>query len=255
MIGRTSFQLPDGKILHLESDASDHIFKQLFWKGIMGYEYESIIIYYEIAKKCQTIIDIGANIGYFSLIGGIASDKGKVIGFEPLPKAYDVFKNNIKLNKLSNVIPEFFAITNYNGNTKLYAPKGDIPMSSSIVKGFREEVLNYNVPAITLDTYCKNKNFKRIDMIKIDIEGGEYFALEGMKDILSSHEPIIICEILGGSNTHKIQKLLKDNNYNYFLITNRGLEKMEIIQKNINYLNYLFAKKSHYSLIKKYVHN
>ena len=104
-----------------------------------------------MAKKSNIVFDVGANIGYYSLLAAISNKEAKVFAFEPVPRIYEYLNHNIELNRLSNVITSCSAVTNFDDEITLYIPAGNIPTATAILEGFREAEEELKVPAITLD--------------------------------------------------------------------------------------------------------
>lgn len=132
----------------------------------------------------NTVLDIGANIGYYTLImSKLVGSTGKVYAFEPEPKNFEILKKNIELNKLDNVILEQKALSNIDGVTYLELSKdsGQHRLSDHGVK----------VESISLDSYFGEGE---IDFIKMDAEGSEYKILKGMKNVLKNKNLKIVTE-------------------------------------------------------------
>ena len=133
----------------------------------------------------MTIAEVGANIGYYALMeASIIGNKGKIYAIEPFPPNYELLKKNIELNSYGDIVDlHNIAISNEPGITKLYLnDKHNLcnMLESGNCEGFVE------VETKTLDDFIKGK--KLPDMIRMDIEGYEYYVLEGMKKTLKDCE-------------------------------------------------------------------
>jgi len=146
----------------------------------------------ENLKEGDTFLDIGAGIGYYTVLTSkIVGDKGKVIAFDPDPQYFQFIQKNLKENGCNNVILFQKAVLNRTGKTKFY-------LYDAIGRNRVEEV-NYflsdfevrnciEVETVRIDDVVNEK----IDFIKIDIEGSQYLALEGMKNLISRNPQVKI---------------------------------------------------------------
>jgi len=172
-----------------------------FWKKLENYEYEfnCIEYLYNIIKEGQTIIDVGAWMGpYTMFFSQIVKEHGKVIAFEPDTIAFKILKENIKENNLPNVCAEKLLISNNNEKVGLISRYmfGDgmsFIKSKSFLKESKREII---VNSITLDEYCKIHNIFP-DGIKIDVEGSEKLVIEGCKEIINKYNPWVMLEFHG----------------------------------------------------------
>ena len=165
-----------------------------------------------ITSKLKTndcFIDIGSNIGYFSLLASIlVKMNGRVIAFEPIKKLYKQIKFSKKINSYNNIKIYNFGLSDKNIKEKIYLQEKNIASSSiykknilnfSFYKGFifkklfeKKNLIKFeNIVLKKLDNLIKCK----VDFIKIDVEGEEYPALLGMKQILKKYKPKLIIEI------------------------------------------------------------
>ncbi len=134
----------------------------------------------------MNVFDLGANFGWFSLIfSKLVGSSGHVYAFEADPTLIKTINDNVKLNNLDNVtvipkaisnksqVGEFSLNETYDTRSQLGAksPKGKI----------------IKIETISLDEFCDENNIKQVDFIKMDIEGSEPKAIEGMKKIISSN--------------------------------------------------------------------
>ncbi len=137
----------------------------------------------KIVKPGMTIIDVGANIGYYALIEAKAG--AKVFAIEPSEKNFEMLKKNIEINELQQKISvSKLAISDKEGEEKFYLV-GAYNRNSLIPSGNN----SINVKTISLDYYFKKEKIKKADLIRMDIEGAELKALNGMKNILSKNPP------------------------------------------------------------------
>ncbi len=138
-------------------------------------------------KKGMTVVDAGANIGYYTLLlSRLVGPKGLVHAFEPGKENFELLKKNVELNKYKNTKLNRAALSNKEGAIKLYLSETN-PQDHRIVKD-KETRKFEKVSAVTLDKYFGKKN--NVDFIKMDIQGAEILALEGAKKILSSSKKL-----------------------------------------------------------------
>lgn len=173
---------------------AEWIQQHIFLFGV--YEKNTVSLIQQKLPKDGVFIDIGANIGCHSLIAAEQAGKlGQVHAFEAIQSTFQAFKKNIELNDFKNIHANHLAIYNKETTIELFLGNAD-NMGMSSVYG-RNEISSQKetVQAITLDSYIENNQITRVDFIKIDIEGSELTALNGMKNTLSTFKPILLIEI------------------------------------------------------------
>ncbi|MGP8215293.1 MAG: FkbM family methyltransferase [Bacteroidia bacterium] len=255
--GIIRFGLPNGKKVKIYSRGDDFVSTQAFWKGYDGYEGPSVRLYYHLAAKSSVIIDIGANVGYYTLIGAGANNNASVYAFEPVPAIYERLEKNIGLNNYKNAVPINSAIGNSEIPLKFYLPntKG-MAHAGSTKKGWASDTIEIEVKSYSLDNFKSTQGIKRIDLVKMDCEFHEVEALNGMQSILKTDKPLIIMEVLfpegKESKGHfennyylEIERIMKENGYYFYLISETALIRLDSLEYNPDERNYLFsAKKS-----------
>lgn len=167
----------------------------------------------ELEKKNDVFIDVGANLGAYTL--NLSDHFRKIVSFEPLPVASHILRANVMINNIKNCNIVDKAVGNFNGKAVLNLDPKDTGKSSLIKK--ENHLGEYEVDIVTLDSYFSN--FRDISMIKIDVEGSELEVLEGAKLILNKQHPIIQFEldnINNNDSASKILKLLKSFGYSRF---------------------------------------
>lgn len=138
-------------------------------------------------------VDIGANIGFFSLLmATCVGPSGAVWAFEPIPATNQRLRQNVAMNRITTITVRNEAIAEDNADRLIYSGTTD----HSGVAGFRPVVgsmQSQTVPVRRL-TSCLPPG-TRPRLIKIDVEGAEFLVLEGMRDLLDTHKPDIVLEM------------------------------------------------------------
>jgi len=158
---------------------------------------------YPITRLLETIIttstvffDVGANVGFFSLLASTKCDH--VYAFEPLPSNLKRLARNMEINGLQNVTVIERAVGDHAGRATLYVPESDNSGLASLNASVGGKALE--VPLITLDGFVRERELKQIDVMKIDIEGAEVLAFEGARELLTRNDaPDVIFEAHPGS--------------------------------------------------------
>lgn len=147
----------------------------------------------KIVKEGMTAVDIGANIGYFTiLLSKLVGPNGRVISFEPNPNSFSILKRNIMENKLDNVLPVQKAVTNYEGKTKLYVSTDN--HGDNRIFGFQIEETDENRHEIIVDTTFLDRELlnEKIDVMKIDAQGSELHIMEGGTETIQKNRALKI---------------------------------------------------------------
>lgn len=190
---------------------------------ILGYENGETKLFENHINEGDVVIDIGANIGYYTLIAAkLVGKNGKVYAFEPEPINFSFLKKSVGINNYKNAVCEQKAVSNKTGVTRLFVNKRSI-LSYSIVMGGMDYI---DIETVKLDDYFKDKNSK-VNIIKVDIEGAEALALEGMQKILNENRSIkIFSEFFPSAIS--ISGIPPEDYLN--MLTNAGFSIYEIIE-------------------------
>ena len=230
---KSDFAIVQGNKMFL--DPGDSL--DLSIRGVYG-ELDTEIVKNEI-KSGDTVVDVGANIGYYTLIfAKLVGNTGKVIAFEPEPKNFKILKKNISINKLTNVILEQKIVSNKNEKTKLFLANSGIV--GHHINPTKNSTNFIEVDSVTLDDYFLTNNIsKKINFLKIDVEGAEIKVLEGAKTILRNDKIKIFTEFNRlaieklGVKPEKFLSLLTENNFKFFL---PNYKTNNISETNVNEL-------------------
>lgn len=153
------------------------------------YEEGTTRVFRDTIKRGMTVVDIGAHIGYFTLVAAeLVGREGKVFAFEPEPRNFSLLKRNVDLNGYKNTVLVNSAVSNEAGIVNLYLDSTDSGCNSL----FSNERSQGSTPVAvtTLDDFVPDD--VTIDFVKIDIEGTEEKALQGMERTLSKGDAKVL---------------------------------------------------------------
>jgi len=160
------------------------------------YEMATTKLFRQIIKPGMVVVDIGANIGYFTLLAAeLVGSSGRVLAFEPESENYSLLQTNIQLNTFSNIRPIEAAVSNESGSTQLFLSAMDNGSHSIYGAAARGVSGSRSVATTTLDTYLEMEGWPNVDLVKIDVEGAETKVLDGMQSLCDrSHDLNLIIE-------------------------------------------------------------
>lgn len=163
---------------------------QLLFKGV--HEPLTTDLFKKILLPGDAVIDVGANIGYFSLLSSsIIGSSGKVFAFEPDVNNLKAFRNNVELNKFNNIMIHPVAVSDYQGSADLHLTKDEDAKHSLIKTAYHTNMVKVTVD--TIDNLIDSK--LPIKLIKTDTEGNDIAVLTGAKNtIMTNHNISVIVE-------------------------------------------------------------
>ncbi|HRZ49576.1 MAG TPA: FkbM family methyltransferase, partial [Bacteroidales bacterium] len=206
--------------IRVQVDLDDWIQKQIFFFGSYLLEQQETRYWCKSVKQGEIILDIGANIGYYSLlaskrIGG----RGRIYAFEAAPETFKKLSANIQRNEIENVVAYNLAIADFRGTIDLHIADTRNSGMSSIAAFAEESGQTVTVPTDTIDNFVNDNSVDRIDRVKIDVEGAEMLVLKGMENTLRKFKPVIHIELIdsrlrdAGSSLAELWAFLLDLGY------------------------------------------
>lgn len=196
----------------------------------------------DLSFEGKTVYDIGAHIGIYTLFFARAVGlTGTVIAFEPNPDNYYELIENIKINNFQNVVVKRIAVGSDRGEAILWTPVLHTSKGSICEENKQQMLSNYKkikrfkVEVNSID-YLVERNYKKPDFIKIDVEGAEIDVLQGAKRTLRLYKPKLFIEIHGSDlrkwsdNARTIINFLTDMGYTIY-----GTESKEILNNSSTY--------------------
>lgn len=166
-----------------------------------SFEADILQVFVGLIRPGSVILDIGANVGLYSLLGSeLVGSEGRILAFEPEPNTYAALLKNLSVNRIHNVSALPMALSDSNGLVELAVPEevkakfeyGDSYLS---MKPADADKSTAPIPCRRLDDVLEELNILKVDVIKIDVEGAEYLCLSGANRLLNGvHKPVILLE-------------------------------------------------------------
>jgi FkbM family methyltransferase len=162
----------------------DLVQSRIYYTGVWEPSLTAIIA--DRLAPGDVFIDIGANVGYFTVLAGqLVGDSGKVIAIEASPRIHDRLCENVRLNGLSNVVAHNCAVAEHDGTATVYsAPETNVG-STSLIPSAWADIPESSVETHPLDHIVSDEELRSARMIKIDIEGLEGPVLRSLAPRLS----------------------------------------------------------------------
>jgi FkbM family methyltransferase len=193
--------------------------KGYWWKGRKR-EEESMLASQRLLRPGDTAIEVGGHIGYLSSwFAHLVGPGGKLLVFEPSDDNYAYLAPNLAPMPWAEI--DRHGISDFEGTATFYVEKltgqnnsllkdYDIFDKNAAIAGVTAVRTEVSIEVTTLDAACRAHSLTP-DFIKIDIEGAEYTALQGMGDVLRTHRPVIFIEIT--KNIPECLELFADAGY------------------------------------------
>lgn len=176
-------------------------------------------LFKKIVKPGMTVVDIGANFGYYTLLAAkLVGGQGKVYAFEPELNNFELLLRNIKINEYDNIVPVKKAISDETGQIKLFTDEYNLAAASFSEKNMPVQKSGFEeVDKIRLDDFFNQGT--HIDFMKIDVQGAEGLLVDGAKNLLKKNDLKILIEFwptgLKNLGTEPMQFLEKLKNFGF----------------------------------------
>ncbi|PTX60905.1 FkbM family methyltransferase [Kordia periserrulae] len=245
----------------LKTNQTSYISRELFWDGAMNFEYTPVFV--GLIQKVAVFLDIGANIGYYSILGSTVNSHLTTYAFEPALGARTYLDENVKINHFSNrIFVESYALMDHPGEidffeirNKKYPAIYNLSGEHNIGTKTYKLSNKIRVEATTLDAYFSNHDINALDIIKLDTEGAEGLILKGAKTVIERYQPIIICEVLFDRIEKELEKIMRQHEYVFYAHTDEGLRLIDTLirEKDDGVRNVFFTPKSKQQLLEEWI--
>lgn len=235
--GHFRIKLDNTHTIWFNCNPTSFLGRLLFWGGAEAFEYKTIRIFRELITRADVFLDIGSNIGYYSMVASSYKPGIKIWAFEPLPAAVKYLKKNIQDNHFTNITVVQKALSLEKGALTFYAVKNSkferiedhLSGDGTINPDNAGKGEQFQVETITLDDFVRESGIERVDFIKIDTEASEHLVFSSGLGLLKNHRPIIQCEIIPGLIETELEKIFSGLDYLYFKTLETGLVQVSTL--------------------------
>jgi FkbM family methyltransferase len=223
------------------------------------YESTDAEMIYKLVNNGDVVLDIGANIGWYSMSLAKRNPASHIHAFEPVPSTFGMLETNVMLNKVSNIRCYNMGFSEVNKTSDFFVSNAT-SVSSSAKNISGSDVKKVSCQLKKMDDFLLGSGLV-IDFIKCDVEGAELFVFEGGIEVLRTQQPIVFSEMLRkwtavyGYSPNDIIELFASLGYRTYFIDKSGyLKSIERITEDTIQTNFTFLhKKKHISQIENLV--
>lgn len=247
----------------LHTNQTSYVTQELFLNGSEKYEFTPL--FEHLISQSKVFFDIGANIGYFTILGGKINTDTQIFAFEPSIGPLHYLHKNIAENNLKNVQIISKAVAQLDGkldfydviSTKYTWIKHNLSGSNSLqnLHG-KSKSKHYQVEVTTLDTVVNDFHLSHLDLIKIDTECTEHEIIESSLDIINKFQPIIICEVYDVISEQMQFCINKMDNYIVYQYKNATLlriKNLKDVSEDRNDRNFVFTPASKLEILTQFI--
>jgi len=191
----------------------------------------------QLIKPGNKVVEVGTCWGRHTvLISKLVGKHGIIHAFEPVESLVKMTQKNLKLNGCVNIIINNLALSNYYGERKIFVPKNRF-LFASLSKGFEDENSEMVCRVTTLNKYLETNNIYDIDIVKIDIEGGEMDFIKGASHLFGKDtKPLVIMEVFPHAlkkfncSVEAIFEAMKEYGYKSYVAQGHRLIPLHVVQ-------------------------
>ena len=206
--------------MRMTCDLKDHIQRQIYFRG--AYEPIEAYLFQLMLRPGMVVIDAGANVGQYTLVAaGVVGPHGQVHAFEPVPTTFQLLVAHVRENGIADTVQTNKMALWHRVETLSLCLGADMVGNAGSytigrLSGAVDTVTSSGVP---LDDYVTATGLQHVEFIKMDVEGAEWFALQGAVNVISRWRPTMLVEInrhacrLLGYEPEKIWDFLRPYGY------------------------------------------
>ncbi|HEX2073282.1 MAG TPA: FkbM family methyltransferase [Geodermatophilus sp.] len=229
----STFRLSDNPDLAFVA-AESLVLAQLYWYGEAGWEPELLPWWRHFCRSSEAVLELGANVGYFTVQAGRAAPGVRHVAVEPHPFSAQICRANLALNEVTSVeLLAAAAVADPRASTvRLLVPADQLatptvaflPSDTELPAAMARRVTTaLDVPAVDV-----RRLLDGVDLVKLDVEGQEHTLLAACREHLRERRPVFFVEVLPG--TGKLRSLLAElcvqDGYRCYVATRQGLVEL-----------------------------
>lgn len=225
----------DGVILRFPRNVGVNYCSTIWWKGVNGYEPNTWRVLRYFLQRAKHFLDVGSNIGFYSVLAKKVNPQINVDAFEPIPTIYQRNIGFHKANGLDSSRIWNIALGSKDGETEIYVPVDDTAIEETSAATLRQDSWQSRKPSsqrmrvvvAKLDTFLQQRDLALPMIIKIDVEDYEAQVLQGAATTIKTLKPIMICEMLPRAHGNiETYNFLEQCDYSAFGVCKNGLFRM-----------------------------
>lgn len=209
------------------------------------YEGEDFDMVLRLVEDGATVLDIGGNVGWYSMNIAKARPKATVLTFEPIPRTYAYLLRNLEMNRIGNVRPHNFGFSDGERDIAFYYdPEGSGNSSMAHLSG-GGRVAEVVARVRRLDDFMAETG-RKADFLKVDVEGAELLVFRGGVEAIRRDRPVIFSELLRkwtasfGYHPNEVLSLLKEIGYRCFTAGGGRLQEIAAMDEGTVETNFFF---------------
>jgi len=217
-----------------------------------SYEPQETRVMDFLVKGSKEILDVGANIGWFSIRFAKENPLAKVYAFEPMPVSYSFLQRNIAANGLGlQIVPYNYGLSEKSGSFDFFIAPTSGTNASLLNVAEVEDAKKVTGLTMTMDQWCSNQGIKP-DFIKCDVEGAELLVFRGGRETLLKDRPVVFAELLRkwskpfGYHPNDMIEFFRNLDYVCFAVGPAGVRKINEINDETIETNYAFVHTRHH---------
>lgn len=210
-----------------------------------GYETEELSLCRALLPRGGVFVDVGANIGWYAAHLAALDRSARVYAFEPVPTSRGFLARTVARNGLDNVTVEPMAVSDREGELTLYVDETIAGAASEHPTAYAQSSSAVRARSTTLDAYFAG-GAARLDLVKLDVEGGELAALRGARSVIARDRPAVFCEMLRrharafGYHPNDIIALMSAEGYACFRVSGGRLRAFAAMDDDTVETNFFF---------------
>jgi len=203
--------------------------------GFSKSKYAELYFTQKIVNEGDTVLDIGANLSYYSyFLAKKIGNSGVLLAVEPIPLFAEIWRKNMSKYKTENIKLFNCAL----GSEETEAVTMSIPIVNGVVRHgltkvdgqkneeVHEKLLEFKVPMHIGDELLLGENLSQLDYLKCDVEGYEQFVMPSLKNTISKFKPLIQIELNGKENRENVVDFLLPLNYSIYILVEHHLKQI-----------------------------
>jgi FkbM family methyltransferase len=227
------FRLVDAPELEFVA-VDSQVLEQLYWAGEQGWEPELLPWWRSFCREATSVLELGANVGYFAVQGGRAAPAARYVAVEPHPLSARICRTHLALNAVTSVeVVEAAAVAEpAPGSVALHVPADQaatptvafLAPDTELPAGMARDSAVVDVPAVDVRSLLDG-----VDLIKLDVEGQEHLLLAAMREHLRRLRPPLFVEVLPGTVQlrHVLAELCASDGYRCYAFSRAGLLELD----------------------------